>query len=185
VKLNNQTKTYNTVRNDNLSPTMHAFYFCNKSRVILSDKEAAALSSMNIDNNNGNGNYDDDEENNVMSNSRFKRLSSVNNGLQPDAFSNQSPEGSVNGLSFVNNSNIKDSPRLKRKRRNSTRLTRKDRKAPRHNLKPNIFDNNDNEESFINQNLLLAERDKDINMEGDEDDEEEQNNANVKFYINS
>jgi hypothetical protein len=39
------------VSNDNLSPTMYAFYFCEKQRQILSDKESAALKAMSLDNN--------------------------------------------------------------------------------------------------------------------------------------
>ena len=51
IKLDNKTRYLNTVSNDNLSPTMYAYYFCQKNRQILSDKEAAALKAMNIENN--------------------------------------------------------------------------------------------------------------------------------------
>jgi hypothetical protein len=51
VKLDNKTRYYNTAFNDNLTPTMSAYYFCDKSRQILSDKEAAAMKAMNLDNN--------------------------------------------------------------------------------------------------------------------------------------
>jgi hypothetical protein len=131
------TKSYNTVKNDNLSPTMYAYYFCNKSRAVLSDKEAAAISSMNLDNN--------FEEN-----------------RNADAYSNQS-EGSIQGVSYNNTYN--DTPRLKRKRKNSTKLVRKERKVPRRG--GNVYD--DDNESFINQNLLHENRDED----GEEDEEED------------
>lgn len=51
LKLDNKTRYSNPVLNDNLTPTIHAFYFCDKSRQVLSDKEAAALKVMNLENN--------------------------------------------------------------------------------------------------------------------------------------
>ncbi len=51
MKLDNKTRYLNLVTNDNLSPTMYAYYFCEKPRQILSDKEAAAMKAMNIENN--------------------------------------------------------------------------------------------------------------------------------------
>jgi hypothetical protein len=49
-KMDNKTRFSNPVLNDNLTPTIHAFYYCEKSRQILSDNEAAALKVMNLDN---------------------------------------------------------------------------------------------------------------------------------------
>jgi len=46
-----KTKTYNTVKDDNLSPTLFAYYNCDKNRQILSDNEAATMRAMKIDNN--------------------------------------------------------------------------------------------------------------------------------------
>ena len=49
VKLNGKTAVYLTAEKDELSPTMHAFYFCDKSKQILSDKDAAEFKNMNFD----------------------------------------------------------------------------------------------------------------------------------------
>ena len=49
VKLNAKTTVYLTAEKDELSPTMHAFYFCDKSKQILSDKDAAEFKNMNFD----------------------------------------------------------------------------------------------------------------------------------------
>ena len=38
VKLNGKTTIYHTAEKDELSQTMHAFYFCDKSKQIFSDK---------------------------------------------------------------------------------------------------------------------------------------------------
>ncbi len=46
-----KTKTYNTVKDDNLSPTLYAYYNCDKNRKILSDKESATMRAMKIENN--------------------------------------------------------------------------------------------------------------------------------------
>ena len=49
IKLNGKTTVYLTAEKDELSPTMHAFYFCDKSKQILSDKDAAEFKNMNFD----------------------------------------------------------------------------------------------------------------------------------------
>ena len=49
LKLNGKTTVYLTAEKDELSPTMHAFYFCDKSKQILSDKDAAEFKNMNFD----------------------------------------------------------------------------------------------------------------------------------------
>ena len=49
VKKNGKTIIYATAEEDELSPTMHAFYFCDKSKQILSDKDAAEFKNMNFD----------------------------------------------------------------------------------------------------------------------------------------
>lgn len=51
IKPDVKTKTYNTVKDDNLSPTLYAYYNCEKNRQILSDKDAATMRVMRIDNN--------------------------------------------------------------------------------------------------------------------------------------
>jgi hypothetical protein len=51
IKVDNKTRYSNTVISDSLSPTMEAFYFCDKSKQILSDKEAAAIKVMNMESN--------------------------------------------------------------------------------------------------------------------------------------
>ena len=47
VKSNGKTTLFHTAEKDELSPTMHAFYFCDKSKQILSDKDAAEFKNMN------------------------------------------------------------------------------------------------------------------------------------------
>ena len=49
VKSNGKTTTFHTAEKDELSPTMHAFYFCDKSTQILSDKDAAEFKNMTFD----------------------------------------------------------------------------------------------------------------------------------------
>jgi len=49
VKTNGKTTMYSTAEKDELSPTMHAFYFCDKSKQILSDKDAAEFKNMTLD----------------------------------------------------------------------------------------------------------------------------------------
>lgn len=66
IKLDNKTTLYNSVLQDNLSPTMFAYYYRIKSRNILTDKEAAAIKSINMDNNFG------DMEENKRSNNCHK-----------------------------------------------------------------------------------------------------------------
>ena len=71
VKLENRTRSYNTAEKDEISPTMFAYYFCDKSKQNLSDKEAAAMKSIHIE-----PNYDipieqkkkDDDELSTISN---------------------------------------------------------------------------------------------------------------------
>ena len=46
VKLNGKTIVYHTAEKDELSETMHAFYFCDKSKQIFSDKQAAEYRAM-------------------------------------------------------------------------------------------------------------------------------------------
>ena len=49
--MDNRTRYYNTVSKDNLSATMYAYYFCDKTRQVLSDKHAASLKQMNLESN--------------------------------------------------------------------------------------------------------------------------------------
>lgn len=71
LKLENRTRYYNTAEKDEISPTMYAYYFCDKSKQNLSDKEAAAMKSIHIE-----PNYDipieqkkkDDDELSTISN---------------------------------------------------------------------------------------------------------------------
>lgn len=47
----NRNRIFYTVSPDTLSPTMYAFYLCDKSNQNISDKEAAAMKAMRIDSN--------------------------------------------------------------------------------------------------------------------------------------
>ena len=49
VKLNGKTTIYHTAEKDELSQTMHAFYFCDKSKQIFSDKQTAEYKAMHFD----------------------------------------------------------------------------------------------------------------------------------------
>ena len=48
VKLKSKTIMYHTAENDELSDTMHAFYFCDKSKQILSDKQTAEYKAIHF-----------------------------------------------------------------------------------------------------------------------------------------
>ena len=50
INLNGKTTIYHTAEKDELSETMHAFYFCNKSKQIFSDKQAAEYRAMHLSN---------------------------------------------------------------------------------------------------------------------------------------
>jgi len=67
LKLDNRTKYFNTALNDDMTQTMYAYYFCDKSRQILSDKEAAAIKAITIDNN-----YDPIDDNLGVSGKYFR-----------------------------------------------------------------------------------------------------------------
>ena len=49
VKLNGKTTIYHTAENDELSQTMHAFYFCDKTKQVFSDKQEAEYKAMHLD----------------------------------------------------------------------------------------------------------------------------------------
>ena len=49
VKLKSKTIMYHTAENDELSDTMHAFYFCDKSKQIFSDKQTAEYKAIHFD----------------------------------------------------------------------------------------------------------------------------------------
>ncbi len=49
VKIKGKTIVYHTAENDELSQTMHAFYFCDKSMQVLSDKQAAEYRAMHTE----------------------------------------------------------------------------------------------------------------------------------------
>jgi UDP-N-acetylglucosamine:LPS N-acetylglucosamine transferase len=66
-KLDNRTRYFNTALNDNMSQTMYAYYFCDKSRQILSDKEATAIKAISLDNN-----YDMNDDNIMVANKYFR-----------------------------------------------------------------------------------------------------------------
>lgn len=112
LKLDNKTRGFNTVINDNLTPTMHAYYFCDKSRQILTDKEAAAIKAINIDNN---FDMDDDKTNN---NKRRNNLLNSANKEDCEMDSNES--------SSENNQNNKlNTPKLKKKRKYSIKMNKR------------------------------------------------------------
>ena len=48
-KIKSKTIIYHTAENDELSKTMNAFYFCDKSKQVLSDKQAAEYNAMHTE----------------------------------------------------------------------------------------------------------------------------------------
>jgi len=86
MKLNGKTTVYHTAEKDELSETMHAFYFCDKTKQIFSDKQAAEYKAMHFDTtyeiplHKGFGLRDDDNL------SSYSNLKSMNN--QADNFYN-------------------------------------------------------------------------------------------------
>ena len=63
VKINGTTAMFATAEKDELSPTMHAFYFCDKSTQIFSDKDTAAFKNMNLETQYPNPFLKDNEDN--------------------------------------------------------------------------------------------------------------------------
>ena len=49
VKIKAKTIIFHTAENDELSQTMNAFYFCDKSKQVLSDKQAAEYKAMHTE----------------------------------------------------------------------------------------------------------------------------------------
>ena len=85
VKLNGKTTIYHTAEKDELSQTMHAFYFCDKSKQIFSDKQAAEYKAMHFDTGyelplpmNFGGKK---EEDNISSYSNFKQMDIQNDNV--------------------------------------------------------------------------------------------------------
>ena len=86
LKIDNKTRFSNPVINDNLTPTINAFYYCDKSMEILGDKEAAVLKGMNIDNKCEiidkecfNGDYNINSNTNLMRNAPRNDFDQVSN----------------------------------------------------------------------------------------------------------
>lgn len=48
-KHDNKTKIYNCVNNDTLSPTIYAYYYRDKNRNVIPDKDAGAMKANDID----------------------------------------------------------------------------------------------------------------------------------------
>ena len=65
-----KTKVYNTVKDDNLSLTLSAYYHCEKNRNIYSDIEAAALKAYKPEE--FNNDYFDENNNNNIRNGEKK-----------------------------------------------------------------------------------------------------------------
>ena len=88
LRLNGKTIIYRTAENDELSETMKAYYFCNKSKQIFSDKQAAEYRAMHF----GNGYelplvkaFGVKEEDNISSYSNLKQ-----NNIKNDNIDNES-----------------------------------------------------------------------------------------------
>ena len=88
VKLNGKTIIYHTAEKDELSQTMHAFYFCDKSKQIFSDKQAAEYRAMHLDT----GyelpipiNFGIKEEDNISSYSNLKTVNTPNDNIDKNS----------------------------------------------------------------------------------------------------
>lgn len=133
VKHNGKTTVYHTAEKDELSETMHAFYFCDKSKQIFSDKQAAEYRAMHFDTG-----YElplprafVKEEDNISS------------------YSNLKP-------SINQNDNIDNESKLKKKRKPSTNFSKsksnKKRKPEKNNVTEDYNNNNNkNNESGIQE----------------------------------
>ena len=130
VKLNGKTIVYHTAEKDELSETMHAFYFCDKPKQIFSDKQAAELRAIN-------SGYDFpiprafvQEEDNISS---YSNLKPINN--QTD--------------------NIENESKLKKKRKPSTSFnkskTNKKRKPEKNIVHEDYINNTKNNEGLVGQ----------------------------------
>lgn len=135
VKHNGKITVYHTAEKDELSDTMHAFYFCDKSKQIFSDKQAAEYKAMHFDTG-----YDlpiprafVKEEDNISSYSNLKQ-------------------------SINQNDNIDNESKLKKKRKPSTNFSKskssKKRKPEKNNVSEDYNNNNSNKN---NEGLGLQE----------------------------
>ena len=87
MKLNGKTTIYNTAEKDDLSQTMHAFYFCDKSKQILSDKQAAEYKAIHFDTGYEFplvGAFGMNEEDNISSNSNIKIHNNIKDNIDND-----------------------------------------------------------------------------------------------------
>lgn len=86
-KTNGKTTIYHTAEKDDLSQTMHAFYFCDKPKQILSDKQTAEYKALHFDTG-----YDlplvrafaVKDEDNMSSYSNLKQKNNINDNLETD-----------------------------------------------------------------------------------------------------
>lgn len=132
VKLNGKTIVYHTAEKDELSETMHAFYFCDKSKQIFSDKQAAEYRAMHLD-------------------TGYELPLPINFGLkEEDNISSYSNLKTVN----IPNENIDNKSKLKKKRKPSNNITKnsKSSKKPKNDRMSISEDYNyKNGEGFVAQ----------------------------------
>jgi hypothetical protein len=103
VKRDNTSLLYHTAEKDEISPTMAAFYFRDKSKANLSDKEAAAMKAIHYE-----PSYEMNIDNAITSNKKNSNISNIsNNNINND-----------DDLSMCSNSNNNDM-KLKKKRKGS------------------------------------------------------------------
>lgn len=132
VKLNGKTTVYHTAEKDELSETMHAFYFCDKSKQIFSDKQEAEYRAIHFDTG-----YDIPfpraivkEEDNISS---YSNLKPTNN----------------------QNDNIENESKLKKKRKPSTSFNKsksnKKRKPEKNSVSEDYNNNTKNNEGVVGQ----------------------------------
>lgn len=87
-KINGKTTIYHTAEKDDLSQTMHAFYFCDKSKQILSDKQIAEYKALHFDTG-----YELPlvralalkDEDNMSSYSNLKQKNNINDNIKTEA----------------------------------------------------------------------------------------------------
>ena len=163
----NKTKYFQTAENDEIPPTLYAFYFCEKSKQILTDNQAATLKDAHIDTDylkNSKDSVSEDFDNSIN-----------NNNINNNNYSNNNyNESNYNYNS--NNNNLTNS----NKEKNLSQLLNKKRKGSISNKIINKTSNKKNKknEKNLKENNNNNNNKKETNNNSEEDNNSEDNNNN-------
>jgi len=156
----NKTKYFHTAEQDEISPTLYAFYFCEKSKQILTDHQAAALKDANIDTDYLKNSKDlnsedflDTSTNNNNNNNNNGNLNGNNNNSKDKNFStpllNKKRKGSISNKTNNKNSNKKVKKNEKNIKENNNKeknISEEENNNNEENNNKNNNNNNNNEE---------------------------------------